>query len=160
MNEENGKGSEEEAERSGSEEYIPKGSPGDLGNNNGAVYADIAAHITQYTDRPDLFLEVIEKHDPGFIKKFNHAALEHSEQTHQGRFRFGKRQAYASLGVQVTSALVILAGFILMVVKGQVSFFSMLGVAIFYAVTQGGIRGFSRIIQACEKAISKIKGAG
>jgi hypothetical protein len=32
---------------------------------------EIAAQLNHYTDRPDLFLEAIERHDPGFIKKMN-----------------------------------------------------------------------------------------
>lgn len=54
----------------------------------GNIYADIAAQINQYTDRPDLFLEAIERHDPGFIKGMNDEAREFSRKNRLSRFYF------------------------------------------------------------------------
>ncbi|MEM1371876.1 MAG: hypothetical protein AAGG72_06570, partial [Pseudomonadota bacterium] len=31
----------------------------------------VIGDIANYTDRPDLFIEAVEKHDPGFIKEIN-----------------------------------------------------------------------------------------
>ena len=34
------------------------------------IYAQIANSISNYTNRPDLLMDAIERHDPGFIKEF------------------------------------------------------------------------------------------
>lgn len=137
-------------------EIIPPGAKPD-GNGVPSVYAEIAAQINQYTDRPDLLLEVIEKHDPGFIKGMNDEAREFSRKNRQARFEFGRFQAYASLIVAVVVALGILGIIALLGVLGTLSIWHLLGLAIFYAVTQSGPSGFLKIVS---RIVDIIKGAG
>lgn len=54
------------------------------------IYAQIAESISNYTNRPDLLLDAIEKHDPGFIKRLTKSAQEYSEKLRNDRFYFGK----------------------------------------------------------------------
>ena len=124
----------------------------------GDIYADIAANITQYTNRPDLLLEVVEKYDPGFIKEHNRVAKEFSDRTRNDRFLFGKTQAYVGLGVSVFAAIVVLIGLGYLVYFGNAGFWNVVGLGVFYAITQGGRKGFIKIIQACGKVISRVKG--
>ena len=85
----------------------------------GSMLPSILALISNYTDRPDLFLAEVEKHDPGFTKRMNSSAERHSEQLRVGKYHFGKRQAYAALGVSALAAIAILAILAIAVWKGQ-----------------------------------------
>lgn len=107
--------------------------------------ADVLAIISHYTDRPDLLLEVLEKHDPGFIKRMNQNAEASAAEFRQSRFRFGRFQAYTTLAVQVTAALAILGlvGFALL--NNTLNFWLLIAFAVFYAVAQGGRGGFMEI---------------
>lgn len=117
----------------------------------------IFALISSYTDRPDLLIAEIEKHDPGFIKRMNASAEAHSERIRKEKYNFGKRQAYVSLVVSVLAAVVVL--FLLGVaIFKELGFWSIIGLVVFYAVSQGGYSGFTRIIKACSQAISSIRG--
>ncbi len=111
----------------------------------GNIYADIAAQITNYTDRPDLLLEVIEKHDPGFIKEMNDEARQFSRKYRNSRFRFGRAQSYSSLAVSIIVALAILFVIYELAKAGNLSGWQLVGFAIFYAVTQSGPSGFIKI---------------
>ncbi len=55
---------------------------------------DVLALIANYTERPDLLLEVVEKHDPGFIKRMNQNAEAGAVEFRKSRFNFGRFQAY------------------------------------------------------------------
>ena len=138
------------------EEFIPKQESDDKAN--GHIFADIAANIHQYTERPDLLIAEIEKHDPGFIKQLNKRALEFSDKTRKARFDFGKRQAYVSLFVSSVSAIAVLAAMFYLIYRGDAGIGTFLGIGAVFAITQGGPGGFTKIIQACEKAISKMRG--
>lgn len=124
------------------------------------VFADITAQISQYTDRPDLLLEVIEKHDPGFVASINKDAAEFSKKTRDTRFNFGKHQAYGSLAVQVIAALALIGAVFFLIHTNNFNFSNALGIAIIYAVSQGGIRGFLKIISGVTDAIGKGKTEG
>jgi hypothetical protein len=142
----NDKGSETSANATRAEgEIIPPSVNGDQSNVPN-VYAEIAAQITQYTDRPDLLLEVVEKHDPGFIKSMNDEARAFSKKTRNSRFNFGRTQAYVSLAVQVAAALVILAALYQFVTGESVGFLPIVGLGIVFAITQSGIGGFMKIV--------------
>jgi hypothetical protein len=122
-----------------------------------AVYADIKANITHYTERPDLLLEVLEKYDKGFIKAINAESIRQSESTRESRFRFGEIQAYSALGVSVLAAFITLFGAMYLIHTNQAGLLNFLGLSILYAVTQGGTRGFLKIIDGIQKLATKIK---
>jgi hypothetical protein len=107
--------------------------------------ADVLAIISNYTERPDLLLEVVEKHDPGFIKRMNQNAEKYAEEFRQSRFRFGRSQAYATLAVQVIAALAILFFIWTALDQKLLNFWMLLGFAVIYAVAQGGRSGFLEI---------------
>lgn len=111
----------------------------------GHIYAEIAAQINQYTDRPDLLLEVIEKHDPGFIKAMNDEARHFSKKYRVSRFRFGRFQSYSTLFVQIAVAAAIIGIIYVMAQERTLSTWHLVGFAIFYAITQSGPAGFARI---------------
>lgn len=106
---------------------------------------DVLAIIATYTERPDLLLEVVEKHDPGFIKRMNENAEAGAAEFRESRFRFGRNQAYMTLLVQVVAAFTILAFVGYVSYSGKLSFWLLIGFAVFYAVAQGGRGGFIEI---------------
>lgn len=117
------------------------------------------ALISNYTDRPDLMIAEIEKHDPGFVQRMSAASERHAEQIREGKFSFGRRQAYLSLFIQTVAALSILVLLSFAVVNSG-GFWTIIGLVIFFAVSQGGRGGFMRVIDACAKAISRVKSGG
>ena len=146
-----------EQERQDEEVYPPgKASPIDdeIADPSGL---NILALISNHTDRPDLFLAEIEKHDPGFTKRMNESARLHSERYRDERLTFGKNQAYVALGVSVIAALAVLAIVGIAVWNGQ-GFSAILALALFYAVTQGGPGGFEHLVEACVHSVKSITG--
>lgn len=95
---------------------------------------NILAEISNYTDRPDLLLSEIEKHDPGFIKAMNEQAREFSEQERRERFKFGKYQAYVSLSVQTIAALAILGMGFTLIATNQAGFPTIVAIGVFFAI--------------------------
>lgn len=126
------------------------------GERDGEGIQTLVALVSQYTERPDLFLSEIEKHDPGFIARMNKAVEEHATQFRAGRYKFGQFQAYASLIVAVLAALIVL-GTIIYAVSLGAGFFTILALVICYAVTQGGSRGFGRIVDGLVNLIAKFR---
>ncbi|MBO9589569.1 MFS transporter [Devosia sp.] len=117
-------------------------------NGTPSIYAEIAAQINQYTDRPDLLLEVIEKHDPGFIKEMNAEARDFSRKSRNSRFEFGRFQAYGSTILAMCVAVAIIALLFTLAIMGMLDFWQILGLAIFYAVTQSGPSGFIKVVKS------------
>lgn len=111
-----------------------------------ALYAEIVAQINQYTDRPDLLIEVIERHDPGFIRSMNEEAKEFSKKSRLSKFNFGRAQAYTSLVLQVIAALSVLAVLGWLGYTGKLTFGNAVAIGIVYAITQSGMSGFTKIV--------------
>lgn len=116
----------------------------------------IAALISQYTERPDLFLETMEKHDPGFIKRINKNAEGHSKKLEKSQFNFGRVQAYSTLFIQVAAALWLLYTFNA-VVTSSAGFLSLLAIIIFFAISQSGLDSFIEIAKGVGRLIERIK---
>jgi len=110
------------------------------------------AQVSNYTDRPDLFIAEIEKHDPGFIKRMNAASEENATTQRNERFSFGKRQAYSGLVISVIAAVSLLLIVAIAVWKGQ-GFWNIIALALLYAITQGGTSGFSRLIEGIQQML-------
>jgi hypothetical protein len=106
------------------------------------------ALISQYTDRPDLLIDALERHDPGFVKEMNANSKKRSERTAEAQFYFGRNQAYAGLAVSVVAAIIILGILAFAVIEGTAGFGIIVALALFYAVTQGGPSGFMALIRA------------
>lgn len=100
------------------------------------------ALVNQYTERPDLLIEALERNDPGFVKKLNEKIEERAEKTSKRRFRFSTIQAYATLSVQVIAALCLLflCGFA--IYKLDSPFWPLIALGVVYAITQSGPSGF------------------
>lgn len=111
-----------------------------------ALYAEIVAQINQYTDRPDLLIEVIEKHDPGFIRSMNEESRTFARKARDSKFNFGRAQAYTSLGVQVVAACVVLYVLYLMATTNHLTVWLLVGFGILFAITQSGMSGFLKVI--------------
>jgi len=112
------------------------------------------ALVDNYTDRPDLLIAEIEKHDPGFIKRFMASAEAHSSQLRDGKFNFGKRQAYTALAIRAVAAVSFLLLMALAVQK-DAGFWTIIALVIGFAVSQDGASGFSTITKAVADAIQK-----
>ena len=117
----------------------------------------LLALVNNYTDRPDLLLAEIEKHDPGFIKRMNEASERDSSELRDARFHFGKAQAYTSLVVSVLAAFAVLGMGFLAIHKGA-GFGTLIALGALYAISQGGTRGFSRLVDAVSHLIGRAKG--
>lgn len=117
----------------------------------------ILALISNYTNRPDLFLSEVEKHDPGFIKRMNALAEQHAQKLRRGKYRFGEFQAYVSLSLSFFAAIFTML-FIYLAVVNNNGFWTIIALVIFYAVSQGGRGGFLRIIKGMERAIANLRG--
>lgn len=116
--------------------------------------ADVLAIIANYTERPDLLLEVVEKHDPGFIKRMNENAEASAKEFRQSRFRFGRVQAYSTLAVQVIAALATFGFIGYALANGMLSFWLLIAFAVFYAIAQGGRGGFMEIARGLAALLS------
>lgn len=116
---------------------------------------NLTALISHYTDRPDLFLAEVEKHDPGFIKRMNAAAEEDATELRKSRFKFGKIQAYASLGIKIIAVLVILL--VVFLNADSLSFWNLVALILFFAVAQSGSTGFVEIAKSVADAIRNLK---
>ncbi|MEM6589271.1 MAG: hypothetical protein AAF641_12550 [Pseudomonadota bacterium] len=108
----------------------------------------IALLISQYTERPDLLIDAMEHHSPGFVKKFNEKAQERADNSADARFRFGQIQAYTGLGVSVVAAFATLGMAVYAIVYRDDVLLSLLALGLFYAITQGGRTGFSDLTRA------------
>lgn len=118
----------------------------------------IYQHFADYTERPDILIDALEKHDKGFVKKLNRITLDDLEKDKNDRFLFSKRQAYISLGISSIAAIALLGLAFYMVFKGIIGFLPFLGLAVFYAVTQSGFEGLGAIAAALAKAVLKVTG--
>lgn len=133
-------------------ELIPPGgeTPGGIPP---ALYAAIIAQVNQYTDRPDLLIETIERHDPGFIKAMNEESREFSRESRRSKFNFGRFQAYTSVAVQVAAAAVVLYVLYRMAENNHLTIWLLIGLGVLFAITQSGVTGFLRIAGQVSKLI-------
>ena len=116
---------------------------------------NILALISAHTERPDLFPETVERHDPGFIKRLTEGAEASSKKFRDARFHFGKHQAYTSLAVSGAAALLILYFVWIVVERGSSVFWPVVSLAMLYAVTQGGRNGFLSIAKGIADLIRR-----
>jgi len=122
------------------------------GEQDSALSQTLIALVSSYTDRPDLLVAEIEKHDPGFVKRMNAASEAHAEEGRRERFKFGKVQAYTALCVSVVAAAALL-GALYFAIHKDAGFGVYVGLFLFYAVTQGGPGGFARIIDSLRHVV-------
>lgn len=123
------------------------------------IYADIAASITQYTERPDLLIDALERHDPGFVQRMNDDARSMAKETRKSRHRFGEAQAYTGLVVSVIMALGILGALFYAISKESAGFWFVISLVGLLAVSQGGRIGFLSIIEGIRSLLSNKSGS-
>ncbi len=116
----------------------------------------LLAQVSNYTNRPDLFLETIEKHDPGFIKRMNADAEQFNKKARGSMFKFGKIQAYTGLIISVVAAVALLGIIVSAVFVKNIGFMQILALGIVYAISQAGTSGFANIAGQ----VAKIAGKG
>lgn len=121
-----------------------------------AVYADIVAQFNKYTDRPDLFLEAVEKADPGFIKRMNAEAERFSRKNRDANFKFGRAQAYVAMVISAFAAIGLIGAVFYLISTMQASFWTVVGIALLYAVTQGGSSGFASLIASLKDGLRHV----
>lgn len=118
------------------------------------------AQISNYTDRPDLLIETLETHDPGFVQRMNAESEEFARRNRDSMFNFGRFQAYAGTVLSIIAALVTL-GLIAWVVATSVFTWQVgLFFIVFYAVTQGGSSGFAVVIESMKSLFGRANGDG
>ncbi|MBD0866085.1 MAG: hypothetical protein GDA36_11055 [Rhodobacteraceae bacterium] len=121
----------------------------------------IIAQFSQYTERPDLLIEAIEKCDPGFVQRMNKRAEQRSDRMARPRFRFGLVQAYSGLFISVAAAVVVLGLLVYQFVfSEQIGFWPIIALVIFYAVSQGGRSGFAELIKGMADMVRSWKKPG
>jgi len=128
-----------------------------VGSDGSGLNQTWLAQVNNYTDRPDLLIAEIEKHDPGFVKRMNEAAEHESAELRSARFKFGKVQAYAALGVSLIAALAIVGAVFYAISKGA-GFGTLIALGVLYAISQGGSRGFSRLVEAVSDLVGRFRG--
>lgn len=103
------------------------------------------AMIAQYTERPDLLIDALERNDPGFVKRMNSKTEKRSERMADAKFWFGGVQAYVGLAVSAIAALSTLGFIGYAIYTATAGFWLIIGLAAFYAMSQGGPSGFITI---------------
>lgn len=124
------------------------------GNNNlpPGIYAEIIAQISQYTERPDLLLETLEKHSPGYIRESIAEGRELNREERRARFKFTRFQSYLAVTVRAVAviALITIAG--IAVYQDHASFPTLAGLGLMIAIAQSGpaaaLRAMERILLA------------
>ena len=115
----------------------------------------LLAEVKNYTDRPDLFLEMIERHDPGFIKRLNADAEDHAGKLRHGTFNFGRFQAYTVLFVQVVLSFVTIGVLAMAVIYGQAGASTIISLGIVLAIILSGPSGFGAIAETIERWLTR-----
>ena len=115
----------------------------------------LLAEVKNYTDRPDLFLETIERHDAGFIKRFNCDAEAHAKKLRASTFNFGRFQAYAVLLVQILLSFAVIAVLALAVIYNQAGSGTIISLGIVLAIILSGPSGFSNIARFLERWLGR-----
>lgn len=124
----------------------------------GQIDVNIQALINNYTNRPDLLIAEIEKHDPGFVARMTASAAAHGDRQRQDKLTFAKMQAYTALGLQVIAGLVLLASIAYAVMSEHGNlFWTIIGLALFYGVAQSGSAGFSNIASSIGRVVERFK---
>jgi len=155
MTKESGKEHEEcEVEPDGASPQEAEVIPPSIRDGDEAGTDFLALILNHYTERPDLLIKLIEEHDPGFIKDFNADARDFQRKNRESRYRFAKNQAYLSLILRTLFGSVAMLGFIYAVHLETATFGLLCGFALILAVSQGGSKDFSKIINALAKRIS------
>lgn len=115
----------------------------------------LLAEVKNYTDRPDLFLETIERHDPGFIKRLNADAEDHAGKLRHSTFNFGRFQAYTVLFVQVVLSFVTIGVLAMAVIYGQAGASTIISLGIVLAIILSGPSGFGAIAETIERWLTR-----
>ena len=116
---------------------------------------NINALVNAYTERPDLLIDALEKHDPGFVQTMNEDARDKANRFHESKFKFGERQAYASMGIGIATPVAIFGAIFYLIYLGKLTFWLLVGFLLFFAVTQGGLSGFHKIIDAISRLMGR-----
>lgn len=126
---------------------VARGDAPPLPPENGSANNWLAL-ISNYTERPDLFLAEVEKHDPGFVAKMNKDSQERAEINESARFKFSRTQAYTSLALLFGAGAAIIITIVVATLQNGASFWQIIALGIVFAITQGGSFGFEKIIEA------------
>ncbi len=122
---------------------------------------EILTIIANIPEQTHLNFEVLEKHDPGFIKRMNKRMEAEAEILRPARFRFGEIMAYTGLAVKTIIALIICPLLMYLVITSDTGakFWLIIALTILFAVSQSGNSGFTEITRALAQWITKgIKG--
>lgn len=132
----------------------------EIGANGPPMGDSYIALISQYTERPDLLIDALEKNDPGFVHRMNKSSERRAEAMSNARFRFGGIQAYVGLAISALAAISTLGFIGYSVINGTASFGVFASLTIFYAVSQGGPSGFVAIVESMAAWVSQRKNDG
>ena len=110
--------------------------------------------IIQNSQSPKEVLEFLEEHDPGITKRIIQKNEAFADKSQASRFRFGERQAYIALATRIVFGLII-CGAVFYALYLKASLFSLVGLAVLLAITQGGSPMWRRIGNALASRIEK-----
>ena len=102
-----------------------------------------------------MFLETIETHDPGFIKRLNADAEKHAEKLRTSTFNFSRFQAYAMLFVQVILSFATIGVLAVAVIYNQAGATTIISLGVVLAIILSGPSGFGAIAQTIERWLTR-----
>ncbi len=145
--------SEAEDDAGNAGEVLPDGAPMPPAGNSQWL-----ALVSNYTERPDLLIDALERADPGFVARMNAATEKRAERTDEARFKFGERQAYAGLTLSWLGGAAILGLICFHVAFGEPTFWAIFALGIVYAITQSGTAGMARFVETIARIAGRNDG--
>lgn len=126
-------------------------------DNRTAESVSIRALIQNFSDGTADTLEAIEKHDPGFIKRYVRQIETFAKKSHEERESFAKFQAYGNWFLKIIAAIFIfyMVWYVITLELGAwANFSTLIALVIFYSITQGGSAVWRRIAEALANRIN------
>jgi len=120
-------------------------------------YVNTQNILAQHQERPDLLIEALEKHDPGFVQRINKLTEEKTARSNDSILRFHERQAYAIVAISVVGVVFLLGLFAVLAYQGKIDFTLGLLTIILISVIQSGPSGLMAISSAVARLIDRIK---
>jgi|GEM_PF-6736184 len=113
--------------------------------------------LAQYQERPDLLIEALEKHDPGFVQRMNKLTEERTARSSDATLRFQEWQAYFIIGLSVLGVCFLLGLFSVLAYQGKINLTVGLLIIILISVIQSGPSGLMAISGAVVRLIDRMK---
>ena len=118
---------------------------------------NIFAEISQFNERLDLVLSIIETHNPGFLKRTTDNIENFDEKYREKRFEFGGKQAYTSLVCSWVGIVSCFPAFLYVIFQDIAGFWNTTLIVLMLAASQSGFSGFMRIIDGFSQLLNSFR---